>query len=413
MSVLRVSKSLPVEFWRESETTYNERVGGRVEKFCFNQSFKCSDEIKFQLTELDSEGEENEFALQIINILGTVINTVTFIDTRTEVKAVLSALTAASNNGSGVTWTLGATPTINITVDEVSKNIRVPITDGIANLPLEFDITLTPFLIGSPGYGFRPRFFLYSADMAQSVEVVGDDYIDAPNVAIPITVELTPTFTPAFLVVTVEYIGDEEEGNIASIDLNSAVLNNIYYSRNVFDLTIIPSDDAFQLCESKVQFKMVRLTEAEPEIAYKSDYVLISDNLFESIQINYKSNKNFNGLAYETTPGYFSIRFPGIFFEETHPMTMKALALSNSKVINTAVSIEDAMLLELEDMPYHMHKKLKLILMHAASGDVLIKGVGWTLKNDYEYNGNRPKSYPMKAGQILLTKRTGYEQNII
>jgi hypothetical protein len=51
--MLKISKALPVEFWLDGVQTFNEKDENYIDKFCFNQKFKCATDIRLRVT--DSE----------------------------------------------------------------------------------------------------------------------------------------------------------------------------------------------------------------------------------------------------------------------------------------------------------------------------------------------------------------------
>lgn len=149
------------------------------------------------------------------------------------------------------------------------------------------------------------------------------------------------------------------------------------------------------------------------EEVYRTDYFKVSENIEENTQLIYTSTKDFDGIPYEGIDGYFAIRVQSQFFFEDDPMVSKVLDLSNSTIIETGASLKKRRKFTLDDMPEYMRDKIKRVLMHGVKGSVLIENVNWIIDSDFSDVGSRPESYPMKATEVWLTKKTGYIQNII
>lgn len=199
---------------------------------------------------------------------------------------------------------------------------------------------------------------------------------------------------------------------------------------NVFNLTF--SQDDVAICDQFVKFYITQnngtlddeTTDSETldvwgegDDLYKSDFIKFNSSIayspgWATKLISYKSSKNFAGINYPNDSNYFNLRVACRFFQQRGPTEQNALVLSNSKVINTSVSMRMQQLMTTILMPDYLHNKLQLIFAHASRGSVLIDGVEWTIEESYDRSLPDNKS-PFQSANIWLTRKNYYVQNII
>lgn len=550
---LTVSKSLPLEWVPVGTDTYNERVSGlQIEKYDFHQEFRCNDEIKTRMLGLVT-GDIEHYKLSLLNSLG-IETLLDFVEASTIVKAILGTLSSAINDANTSTapevdWALGANPNVTVPFNSISSFLKTALSSGIAGLDLNFIISYDILSLSGATPVTTPRYYVFSADMTQFVEVLGTDQTTVGTFSDVFT--MTPSFTPAWFIIAMVPTGGSDV--IIEVQMNSQSITSQYYNRTVYENLFIPS--VISLCESclkasikhitlgdeisldptfinvpsstwydgsdihlpdwsapgpgevhvhlapsgqisdnkiedlpstnlagqyTVKIKVVVTTAdtthftvslGDPdnlytdciftlpgagtyelflvvdalydfskiffhtsssgtlakditayyvhvypsiyEEAYRTDYFKVGENIDENTQLIYTSTKDFDGIPYEGIDGYFAIRVQSLFFFGDDPMVSKVLDLSNSTIIETGSSLKKRRKFTLDDMPEYMRDKIKRVLMHGVKGSVLIENVNWIIDSDFSDVGSRPDSYPMKATEVWLTKKTGYIQNII
>jgi len=151
-------------------------------------------------------------------------------------------------------------------------------------------------------------------------------------------------------------------------------------------------------------------------IIVKSDCIDIRaahDNCL--VEITYTNTKNFDGIDYEnqSPPPVFTKLIHGQFWKEDNPQEQEDSVLSNGVIVTRRSEIQEKTLLEIGFVPNYEHKKIQKILMH---NSVQIEDVNgdltyWKKRDAYESeNLNR---YPLKKGQVWLTKYNSVEKNTI
>lgn len=153
-------------------------------------------------------------------------------------------------------------------------------------------------------------------------------------------------------------------------------------------------------------------------IEKKSDCITIyEDDSEEDNQSNctklitYSNDSNAFGIDYESgsPSAEFSIRLPLRFFHESFPQEEEVHALSSDEFITLWSRLEHKKLLEVGFLPYFMHKKLQLILMH---DNIEIDGEYWVRRDPYQIEEGRMR-YPLKKATVQLTDRNTIERNLI
>jgi len=114
-------------------------------------------------------------------------------------------------------------------------------------------------------------------------------------------------------------------------------------------------------------------------------------------------------LDAENISEVFQVRIPAILFHERFPSDREVAELSSSKIINLNSAMRAQKLLETDYLPYYFHQKIQLILMHDT---VLIDGKYWTYNEAYEIqDGDR--RWPEKKAKCWLNDRDFVQRNVI
>lgn len=150
----------------------------------------------------------------------------------------IAVLSLSSNYGSGdESWTISPNPAFTgLTTLQISTILRIPIYDAMLNQQIDFVINLDFNNLGGSGGNFntKPLFYLFDANMANSVQIGGGDiggvYVSAGNKVESHTLIATG-FVPAFLAMNFEYTGGG--GFIMGVDINSATITPVITNQNI------------------------------------------------------------------------------------------------------------------------------------------------------------------------------------
>lgn len=132
--------------------------------------------------------------------------------------------------------------------------------------------------------------------------------------------------------------------------------------------------------------------------------------------IRYSNHKNFrdmngNVIDYESgspTPS-FEIHIPAMFFDENFPLEEEVHPQSDDTWKRVWSRMEAKKLFEIGRLPYYMHKKLQMILVHDI---VEIDDEFWVKRDAYNIEAGN-KRFPLKTGSVLLTNRDEITRNLI
>jgi hypothetical protein len=202
--------------------------------------------------------------------------------------------------------------------------------------------------------------------------------------------------------------------SVDEITIDSAPTQDVVYGRTVYNLAFTPSQLSPELCDKKVVFELIS-SEAQAFIPTTDciDIRTAHDNCLT--EIIYTNTKNFDGIEYEvgSPPPVFTKLIAGQFWKEDNPQEQEDSVLSNGVIVTRRSEIQEKTLLEIGFVPNYEHKKIQKILMH---NSVQIEDVNgdltyWKKRDAYESeNSNR---YPLKKGQVWLTKYNSVEKNTI
>lgn len=151
--------------------------------------------------------------------------------------------------------------------------------------------------------------------------------------------------------------------------------------------------------------------EPSPEVqVYKSDCLDIREHHDCTGMIQYKNNRNYNGLAFnqgspDTT---FNIRIPMVFFHE-RGQEEDLVSEDNQQTIHLSGKDVEQRRMDTDYMPYYMHHRLRKILKMQT---IFIDETFWTKEASYDIQEGR-KDYPLKRAECWLTKKTSIVRSIL
>lgn len=125
--------------------------------------------------------------------------------------------------------------------------------------------------------------------------------------------------------------------------------------------------------------------------------------------IEYTNSDDFDGIIYDVSPQpTFYLRVPAQLLEDENPQTQEDLELSDGTIVTVRQTIQEKSIFKLGFMPPYMHTKVQKILMHDT---VIIDDQQWKRRDAYE--APRIEDYPLKKGEVLLTKYNSVLKNTI
>lgn len=148
---------------------------------------------------------------------------------------------------------------------------------------------------------------------------------------------------------------------------------------------------------------------ATGEIAY-TDCLDVTTAPGCTVLIEYSNSRNFAGITYENqSPDIsFSIRVPAVFIHERFPEEDEPIELPNS-LLTLNSTMKAQRLLDTAYMPYYMHRKIQLILMHQF---LTIEEQSWVKQDPYEVQeGDR--RWPLKKAKCYLSEKNFVQRNIL
>lgn len=193
------------------------------------------------------------------------------------------------------------------------------------------------------------------------------------------------------------------------IDTNGSVLHSISFSLTtgtVYTASFSPT--TYSLCDDTISLSIYRNSTE----LYKSDCLHIKSDWNETVLIYYSNNRNFAGLNYSAVSPdpEFSIRIPGVFFEERFPEEDEVLELSNSRSIQLNAQVKAQRFLKVGSMPDYMHRKLKLILKHQF---VEIDNQDWVKGGEDAYELLQMGKNSLRQARVWLTEKDYILRNVL
>lgn len=433
---MTISDALPIQFWLNDCPTYNEKESCGVHSFCWNQKFHCDDEIRLQLTNTE---EDQELSLQLLDVDGNMLFEIPFdsVDqnTQTAITPELQFINTdfqanitgwssfggsdrvSSSAGAAWAYSGGAARAFSFSASKTKYfATQRPDNPGLGWPAGNYAVRITANSNGGSNLNVKV-YSMTDGDSQTLITSVSDGVI--PNDGDTHIVNVTFT-----LPIYTSYLAFSFDGtpattislNVEEMFITSAPNEDTIYSRTVYDLAFTPSELSPEICNEKVQFVIVDNNASPAEIA-KSDFIEFSTELGCTELIKYRNQRNFAGIDYEnlyddSSPAeaeYFYLRIPAVFFHQQFPGESEAIELSDSKFITLNGVMREQTRLETDYMPYYLHKKIQLILMHQY---VEIDSRRWTKQDAYEIQeGN--KRYPLKMAKCWLTERNFVARNVV
>jgi hypothetical protein len=402
------SDALPVQFWLNDCPTYNETTPEGVHYKCFCHPWSCDDELKVQFTDDDVD---QDYTLLIKNSESEIISSIPFYKDIN--RAVLelennsfedTILPWVSSSGSGTqNWAWTA-------FNGGSAQVGIGVSGGGNNVSRELS-----------------QFFDFQAGKTYTFTITGQSLLLDADVGIKVRLKnqailYTITSTEYFIGSTFTQVIDitpTQDCNQVAIEvrnINPAITNTV----NLYEVTLladtvavytadfVPTEEG--ACET-IQLEIISNSSPEETIAKTDCIEVYSYNSNPTLLIEYSNTRNFNGLIYEdvSPETVFQTRIPAIFFHERFPSDREVAELSNSQIINLNSALRKQRLLETDYLPYYMHQKIQLILMH---DNVVINGKNWTYNEAYELvEGER--RWPVKKGKVYLNQADFVQRNVI
>lgn len=386
---MTISDALPVQFWLNDCETYNEKEVCGVHSFCFCQPFECDDELKVQFIETNPD----DYTLGIYDENDTLIHSVDFNNGNLLADYPLSGWTNIA--GPDPDWTTGSTPSVTLPTSGGSDKLSETIS-GIPSgeIKVRYRVELDQFSSVDFTVGFyRLGALLSDIDMA-IVAGFNTGEMDFTLAQVPDEIRLSATnLSAGSRTITVHsiraYLNDSE---------------GVYY-----DASFIPSNLSPEICNQKIQLKIL---DGEDNILAKTDCIDIKQNHDCSQLIEYTNNRNLASLNFNqdsSPPITFYLRVPAVFFHKSFPQEQDVIELSNSEFVATSSRLETKKLMQLDYLPYYMHKKIQLALMCQG---VTIDNQAWIKRDPYEIVEGS-KRYPNKMANVYLTEADNVQRNVL
>ncbi len=132
-----------------------------------------------------------------------------------------------------------------------------------------------------------------------------------------------------------------------------------------------------------------------------SDLVDIATEQVETVVIEYKNQNVFADIDYSIIPKpTFKLRIWAKFFKARDPEEMESEELSDRSVVMLMSDIKAQRLLQIEESPFYLLRKIKLALKH---NSILIDQLYWTREENIPYE-ELDERYPFNIAQVYLTK---------
>jgi hypothetical protein len=384
---MTLSNALPIQFWLEDEETYNEKQVCGIEDFCWCQPWNCGTELPLQF----QDDEDIEYSLDILDEDDNILQTLPFEQTQifTDDYFASFPLSGFTNEaGSGTDWTTGANPSVSISGILASSDNLV---ESITGIPAGDYILKLGFDVNSIAYTLSINFFKNGVSVGSTSFSITD-----PNGGIS-RKSLTLSDAPDTIKLRLSSVSGSKSITLYSLEMNK---NGYYYS-----LGFTPTN----YCDQKVKFKIMDETTTPRASVAKSDCVLMKESHQCTKEITYSNASNFAGLIYDNVSPEveFKTLIPAIFFEEENPSEREDHELSNGEIVRLYNKLEKKKRLDIGFVPFYMHEKIQLILMH---DNVEIDGAEWIQRDEYEKReGNR--TFPLRRASVFLHDKDFITEN--
>lgn len=406
---MKISDALPVQFWLNGETSFNNDVAARcgIYDICFCQPFNCDDEIKIQVDDEllplhngDMSGDASSYsqtnesdsyadwtkstASVIMNTTYPVNSELLYIANNLEIGTTYTILYKVTGSG---TYTAGGGNALSLAIAFYDEDLTLLAGGGATLLSAtgsskvsESSTTITP-PTGTVYFGFK----------------VSAATVDSGSYTVTIN---------HFEVLTDDKVFDLEVLDSSGVQLQYLEMTEILTGKH--QISFIPTN--YGICDEQIRLKIY---EDDVEVA-ASDCLDIRTSHVCTELITYSNTRDFDNIEYDTSPGLdFYLRVPAVFFLERFPEEEELHELSDSDYVRLRNEVKAQRFLELGFMPYYMHRKLKLIFAHDVI-EIVVDGTTktWIRQEPYEIaEGN--KHYPLKKAGVWLTDKTYIKRNIL
>jgi len=392
------SDANPVQFWLIDCDTYNEEERYGLYNRCFCAPFECDDEIKIQFQDDENQSftllvyDEDESLLDDITIEETEAgvyfvsfipsdNTPGICDKKVQLKVRKNAGTQGVSlpafntwtnaGGAGSPWTTGSSPSFALVGG--GGDSEYLIADFAFILGVEYTVSLAYTSSASNLFSRISVAIMDGSNNLQftnGIEVIGDT---GSHTTVPITFTATASTTR----IGVRLVDDTFSSLTVTLNSSSA-------TRSLGTASIVA----------------------------KSDCLYIKETHEGSILLSYSNNRNYAGIINNNgSPDLtFYLRIPAVFNEERFPEEEEPLQLSNNRIISLNSQVKAQKLLETDQMPFYMHRKMKLVLKHQF---LTIEEKDYIQEEPYEEVENSNKRWPMRRYTCWLTEKEYVIRNIL
>jgi hypothetical protein len=384
---MTLSNALPVQFWLEDEETYNEKQVCGVEEFCWCQPWNCETELPLQF----QDDEDIEYSLDVLDEEDNILQTLPFEQTQIFTDNYFSSfpLSGFTNESGGDTdWTTGANPSVSISGILASSDNLI---ESVTGIPAGDYIIKIAFDVNNISYTLNITFFKNGVSVgSRSISVT-----DPNGNVIRRSVSLSDA--PDTVKLRFSSVTGSKSITIYSFEMNK---NGYYYALN-----FTPSF----YCGEKVKFKIVDETSTPRANVAKSDCVLMRESHACTKEITYSNASNFSGLIYDSVSPEVSFKalIPAIFFEEDNPSEREDHELSNGEIVRLYNKLEKKKRLDIGFVPFYMHEKIQLILMHDT---IIIDGEEWIQRDEYEKR-EANRTFPLRRASVFLHDKDFTKEN--
>lgn len=153
-------------------------------------------------------------------------------------------------------------------------------------------------------------------------------------------------------------------------------------------------------------------TTGTTQVLAKSDCLSIKETQKGTLLLTASNARNYAGIVNNNgSPELtFYLRIPAVFNEERFPEEEEPLQLSNNRIISLNSQVKAQKLLETDQMPFYMHRKMKLFLKNQF---LSIEDKNYIQEEPYEEVENSNKRWPMRRYTCWLTEKEYVIRNIL
>lgn len=432
--MIRLSNALPFQYWLTGKDSFNTKRVCGITQVCFCQPWEAADEAMQQFTDEPFTPE-------------TVISE----DTVTITIPEPSEWTSRNIDPELVNWSLSPTVNVNLgavgTWDEQSEQLYVDydfIPGRVYNITIHLErVEVQPDGLLTAEASLAITDGAFNVQFSESVDPLGTtgDYdisieFTATSECTRIVLQLhdtgqagmsgnsssqttfdgsdaeETTFTEETTIPDPEdyslNIMDEDDNILESIPFESVLLEDL--NQYMYFIPLVFED--YNITDKQVHLEIIDAGspgDSPDEVLAYTDCISVKPAHACTILINISNNTDFAGLIYsdQSPRPSFNIRIPATFFHEVNPAEQEDIELSSEDIVRLYNKLEKKQKLDIGFLPYYMHTKVQLALMH---DNVLIDEVYWLRRDEYQIaEGNR--HYPLKRASVLLTDKNFIKEN--